>query len=339
MFQVTEVYDEAKKIIGICDDTKLFRWLGDAVSLVANKADLEGFKGFIDVCSAGCGSCGSNCGELGSVCNSPAGCGRRCISLPREVDTVIGVNIGGQPVLGYAQLFSFHLNGPGDCRTVCEWKWQDGGGYHFTFRDLIHPSKLVAYLDSEEDNGKTLVVLGYDDAGHVLRRQENGQWLNGYRVPTIFGVAVPDVGAPKVARITGVFKDRTVSTVRLSTIDDSGGTGTLLGLYEPDETVPQYRRIQLNRSCNWARVAYLKTNPTFFSVWDHVPLRSRTALLMALQARKHYSDRMYDLAHSCEADAARMELEAQQKAEPPVYFPLQVIDMSNPRDKYDYDIR
>jgi hypothetical protein len=26
-------------------------------------------------------------------------------------------------------------------------------------------------------------------------------------------------------------------------------------------------------------------------------------------------------------------------AEPPTYMPLQVIDMSNPRDKYDYDIR
>lgn len=334
MFQLTEIFDEAKKIVGSCDDTKLFRWIGDAVSLIANKADLEGWKGFLDICSSGC-----SCRELDSICNSPAGCGRRCITLPREVETVIGVNIGGQPAMGYNQLFEFHLNGPGSCRTVCEWKWQDQGNYHCTFRDLIRPSKLVAYLSTEADNGKSLVVFGYDDKGNVLRRQEGGQWLNGYRVPTIFGVAVPDEGAPKVARITGVFKDRTVGNIRLSTIDDSGATGVLLGLYEPDETTPQYRRIQLNRSCNWARIAYIKTNPTFFSIYDHIPLKSRIALLMGVQARKHYSDRAYDLAHSCEADAARMELEAQQKAEPPVYFPVQVVDMSNPRDKYDYDIR
>lgn len=206
-------------------------------------------------------------------------------------------------------------------------------------RDLTIPAKLVAYINTPEDNGKALVVFGYDSAGNVLRRQENGVWLDGYRVPTIYGVAVPDAGAPKVARITGVAKERTAGNVRLSTIDDSGATGVLLGIYEPDETSPQYRRIQLNRSCNWVRIAYIKTNPTFYSIYDHVPLKSRTALLIAVQARKHYSDRDYDLAHSCEADAARMELEAQQKAEPPVYMPMQVIDMSNPRDKYDYDIR
>lgn len=333
MFLVDDVYDEAKKIIGACDDVKLFRWLGDAVSLVANKADLEGWKGFIDVCTAGC-----SCNEK-STCNNPAGCGRKCLSLPREVDTVIGVNIGGQPVLGRSQLFEFHLNGPGSCRTVCEWAWMDQGAYHFTYRDLITPAKLISYLQTPEDNGKLLVVYGFDDQGRVLRRQEGGVWLNGYRVPTIYGVAVPDNEAPNVARITAITKERTVGTMRLSTIDDSGSTGVTLGLYEPDETTPQYRRIQLNRSCNWARIAYLKTNPIFFSRFDHIALRSRRALLLAVQAVKHYSDNKVAEAHGYESDAARLEIEAQFKAEPPTYMPVQVIDMSNPRDKYDFDIR
>ncbi len=332
MFRVDDVYDEARKIIGICDDEKLFRWLGDAVSLISNKTDLEGWKGFLDICTSGC-TC------LTSTCNNPAGCGRRCVTLPREVETVIGVNIGGQPVMGVGQLFEFHLNGPGSCRTVCEWKWADQGAYHCTFRDLVHPAKLVAYLQTKDDNGKALIVYGYDSAGNVLRRVEGGQVINGYQVPTIYGVAVPDAEAPEIARITGIFKERTVGNIRLSTIDDSGTTGVLLGIYEPDETTPQYRRIQLNRSCNWARVAYLKTNPTFFSRFDHIPLKSRVALLLALQARKHYSDMQIADAHAYEADAARLELEAQTKLEPPVYHPVQVIDMSNPRDKYDYDIR
>jgi hypothetical protein len=333
MFRVDDIYDEAKKIIGICDDTKLFRWLGDAVTIISNKADLEGWKGYLDICSRGC-SCRST-----STCNSPAGCGRRCITLPREVETVIGVNVGGQPVLGYSQLFEFHLNGPGSCRTICEWKWQDQGNFHCTFRDLITPAKLVAYLQTSEDDGKKLIVYGFDKDGQVLRRMENGQWVNGYLVPTIYGVAIPDAGAPEIARITGVFKDRTAGTVRLSTIDDSGTTGVTLGVYEPDETLPQYRRIQLNRSCNWARVAYIKTNPVFNSRYDHIALKSRVALLLAVQARKHYADLQVDQAHSYEADAARLEIEAQQKAEPPTFMPMQVIDMSNPRDKYDYDIR
>jgi hypothetical protein len=331
MFLVDDIFDEAKKIIGVCSDAKLFRWLGDSVSLVANKADLEGWKGFLDVCTAGCACDGS------TPCTSQF-CGRRTISLPREVDTVIAVNIGGKPALGRSMLFNFHLNGPGDCRQSCEWTWNDGGGFHSTFRDITVPTKLVAYLATAEDNNKKLIVYGYDSEGKVLRRQEGGVWVNGYRVPTVYGAAIPDVDAPTVARISGVFKEATVGNVRLSSIDDSGATGVLLGVYEPDETTPQYRRITLNRSCNWARIAYLKTNPTFSSVWDHVPLRSRLACLLALQARKHYGALQYDLAHSCEADAARIELEAQTKAEPPVFHPLQVVDMNSLRDNSDYPI-
>jgi hypothetical protein len=335
MFVINDLYDEARKIIGVCDDTKLFRWLSDAVSMIANKEDLEGWKGFLDICTAGCKNC-----DGATTCNNPAGCGRRCVALPREVDTVIGVNIGGQPVLGYGMLFSFHLNGPGDCRTVCEWKWQDQGKMHCTYKDLLEPAKLVAYLQTPEDNNSQVIVYGFDNKGNVLRRQDpSGTWVNGYQVPTIYGAAIPDVGAPTIARITGLFKQPTAGSVRLSTIDDSGATGTLLSVMEPDETLPQYRRIQLNRSCNWVRIAYRRTNPVYTSRYDHIALRSRVAILMALQARKHMADNQIAEAHSYEADAARLELEAQQMAEPPVYNPVQVIDMSNPRDKYDYDIR
>lgn len=334
MFLVNDVFDEAKAIIGICDDAKLFRWLGDAVSMIANKEDLEGWKGYLDICTGSCHNCDS-----GSTCNNPSGCGRRTVTLPREVDTVIGVNIGGQPVLGRDQLFQFHLNGPGSCRTVCEWAYTDQGKFHTTYRDLHTPSILVGYSGTPADNGKSFIVYGYDGKGNVLRRLEGGQWLNGFRVPLIYGYAVPEMGAPTVSRITGLFKDPTVMSARLSTIDSSGQTGVLLGVYEPDETLPQFRRIQLNRSCNWVRIAYRKTNPLFVSKFDHIPLRSRVALLIAVQARKHYSDRQSADAHAAEADAARLELEAQYAAEPPNYMPPQVIDMSNPRDKYDYDIR
>jgi hypothetical protein len=51
-----------------------------------------------------------------------------------------------------------------------------------------------------------------------------------------------------------------------------------------------------------------------------------------------YSDNQIAEAHTFEADSARMELEAQQAAEPPIYHPIQVIDWSNPRDKFDYSI-
>jgi hypothetical protein len=334
MFLINDIWDEAKKTVGNCNDALLLKWISDAVALTANKADLDGLRGYLDVCTAGC-----SCAVTGSICNSPAGCGRRCVSLPREVETVIGIQVGGQPVLFRGELFQFHLNGPGSCRTICEWAADDRGHNFCTMRDIITPAKVVAYLQTEADNGKKLIIYGYDDKGQVLRHQVNGQWCDGYLVPTVFGAAIPDVEAPNIARITNVFKDITVGNIRLATVDSSGTTGINLAVYEPDEQVPNYTRLQLNRSCNWVRIAYLKNNPVFKSRWDHIPLRSRRGLLVMLQAVKNYNDKFYADAHSCEADGARMEIEAQLKAEPPTYNPIQVLDMSNPRDKYDYDIR
>lgn len=333
MFRVDDVYDESKKVIGTCDDTKLFRWMGDVVTMIANKGDFEGWKGSLDICTVGC-----NCPATTppTPCYRNLSCGRRCITLPREVETVLGVNIGGKPSLGFGTLFNFHLNGPGDCKQSCQWSWQDQGNWHCTHRDIITPIKVVAYLQTPEDNGKQLIVFGYDGNGNLLRRQVNGEWINGYQVPTVHGVALPDAGAPLIARITGVFKERTVSSVRLASIDNT----VQLANYEPDETLPQYRRIIINRSSNWVRIAYMKSNPIFNSRWDHIPLRSRVGFLLGMQARKHYADSQIGDAHAYEADAARLEIEAQLKAEPiTTHMPLQVIDgMSSLRDKGD-DIR
>ena len=338
MILVSDIFDESKKIIGECSNVKFFRWVSDAVSIVANKMDPEGLKGYLDICTLGCNCNGSGCNNDGTR-NGSQCCGRRCVALPREVGNILAVNIGGQPTLGFGQTFSFHLNGPGDCKQTCDWSWYDQGGFHSTYRDLINPAKLVAYLQTPEDNGKRLVVYGYDNKGQVLRRNVNGEWLNGYQVPTIFGYAIPDAEAPLVARITAVDKEPTVGNVRLSTVDDSGATGVLLGVYEPDETLPQFRRIRLNRACNWVRIAFRRKLPVFTSMFDHIPMASRVAFLLAMTARKRYSEYQLGEAHAFEADALRLEVEAQQAIEPPTYDPIQVVDRSNARDKSDYDVR
>lgn len=311
MFRVADVEEEARKIIGVCDDAKLFRWLGDAVSLIANKADFEGWKGWLDICTSGDG---------------------KCITLPREVETVLAVNIGGRPTLGYGTLFNFHLNGMGDCRNRCDWSWQDQGAWHFTYRDIITPGRLVAQLQLPDDNNKELIIYGYDNQGQKLRRLKDNVWVDGYQVPTIYGVAVPDTEAPVIARITGIFKQRTAGSIKLAMEDN-----TLLGVYEPDEEIPQFRRIKINRSSTWVRIAYMRKNPIFTSLYDHVPLRSRVGFLLGLQARKFYSATDIASAQQFELNAARMEIEAQNKIEPnTTNNPIQVIDgVQSLNDKSD----
>lgn len=333
MFLVQDIAEEGRGIVGACSEAKFLAWCSDVVTMIGNKGEFEAWRGYLDICTMGCHACEHNHG-------APCGhshCGRRCVALPREVETVLGVNINGNPALGMGELFNFHLNGPGDGCPSCSWTWQDLGQHYSTYRDLITPAKLVVHLQTPEDDGKNLFVYGYDIDGNKLRRNVAGEWLDGYQVPTIYGVALPDAEAPTVARITGVFKDESVGTFRLGTIDDTGLTGVTLGVYEPDERLPQYRRIKLNRACNWVRIAYRRSTPLFRSRWDHVPLKSRVGFLLGLQARKHYADLQIGDAHAYEADAARLEIEAQLSAESPTLSPIQVVDRaSSLRDKSDW---
>jgi len=254
----------------------------------------------------------------------------------------LAVNFDGHPSLGTGQLYNFHLNGSGDInKGNCTRIWQDLGANFCTIKDLVIPSKVVVYLDSPADNGKQFIIYGYDSNGRQLQRTIGGATLKGYQVPTLFGYAIPDAGAPEIARITGIYKEVTVGAMRLSTIDDSGpSTGVTLGIYEPDETLPQYRRIQLKRKACWVRVAAMKKNPKFTSRFDHVPLQSRLGFFLALQARKYYRDKDIANAHAFEADATRLEVEAQMKLTAGLYNTPQIVvhDVQGLRDKSDYNI-
>lgn len=318
MFQAFEIESEARKIIGTCDDALFYRWATDALQLVLNKLEANASQGFMDICSTGKGN---------------------CITLHREVQTVLAVNICGHPTLAKSSLFNFHLNGPGDKCAKCEYSWLDQLDNHPVYRDLTCPAKLVAYVSSEADNNSELIVHGYDSDGNKLRPSVGGEFRDGLLIPTQFGYAIPASDAPMVARITGVTKAITKGPVRLSTIDDSGTAGTLLAVYEPDERWPQYRRIKLNRCAPWFTIAYRKTNPTITSRYDRIPLKSRLAYLFAFHALNRYRDLDIAHAHSFEADAARLEIECQNVAEPPTYHPVMVVDWNQPQDKSDFDIR
>jgi hypothetical protein len=318
MFQVDDVWEEATKIAGFCDEPKLLRWISDAFQLVAQKGDFDGQRGNLDICTT----------DGGTV-----------ITLPREVETVHALNLGGQPTLGFHQLFSYHLNGPGDCRQSIR-SWQDLGFGFPVYRNPTTPGQLVAYPSSAADNGKELIVYGYDKDGNELRRETSSGWVAGYQVSVIYGYSVPEEGAPFVGRITTVKKARTQGPMRLSTTDDDGVTGTLLAVYEPDEVYPQYRRIKIGQSCSWVRISYRKITPVFLSRYDHVAMKNRQAMLSAMQAVKFYSEKNLGAAQSYEANAARLEIEAQLISEPSVFSPIQVINTGNELlDTSDYDIR
>jgi hypothetical protein len=306
---VSEVFNEAKKIFRVCDETLLFEKIGDAVELLANKGEVDPLTGYLDICADS----------------------SQCITLPREVETVLAVNMDGHPTIGRNPLHTFHLNGPGDFLTV--WRsWTDVGNFP-TYRDLPCPGKLVAYLDNVADEGKELRVFGHDDQNRPLRTLQNGVWSDGYIVPTIFGFALPDVGAPVISRISAVVKANTVGDIRLSSFDNSATvnstTGTLLGIYEPNETKPLYRRIKLWRNACWVRIAYRKRTYRIFSQHDRILLHSRLALVLAMRAIRFYDDTDISNATTYEAHAVRILTEKESALEGPALTPIQVDDRNS----------
>lgn len=302
MLLVSDIYEEAEEIFGHCSERKLLRWITDSVQLLANKGEIDPLVGMVDVCVHG-----------------------KCVTLPREVETVLQVNICGHPTRGRDEQFIFHLNGPGEGCQSCDYSWVNEGNF-FTYRDIQCPVKLIAFVENQEDEGAELRVFGFDEQNRPLRTNANGVWSDGLLVPTIFSYALPASSDPLVSRITGIVKSRTVANLRLSSFDNSTSTGTLLGIFEPDETKPQYRRIRLNHCGPWVRIMYRKRSLELISQNDRILLHSRPALILAMHAINKYREADLGTAVQFEAQATRLLTERENVLTAPINSPIQVED-------------
>lgn len=317
MIIVNEVWKAAKRIFGHCDEELLLKQLTESVELLTQKGEIDPLVGYVDICLDG-----------------------RCATMPAEVETVLAVNICGRPAVSKDVLFSFHLNGPGDnCGDSCRYAWADQGNWP-TYKDIKCPSKLIAFLDNEEDAGKIIRVFGFDDQNRPLRTKVGENWEDGLRVPTIFGYALPAATDPYVSRITAVVKDLTVANVRLASFDNAanttGGSGTLIGVYENWETKPLYRRLKVNTCGGWIRVCYRKRSLELLGVNDRIFLHSRTSLLLAMRAWKFYDDGDIANGNAYEANATRLLTEREDNLTGPARLPIQVEDRNQVGDKFDY---
>lgn len=312
MILVSEIFEEAKKIFGHCRESKLFRQITDSIELLATSGEVDPLIGIVDICADG-----------------------QCISLPREIETPLSVNICGRPAYGRDVLFEFHPNGPGSRDCGCNWTWSDQGTSP-VYKELHCPSKLIAFLDDERDSGKILRVFGYDNQGRVLQTKVGDIVEPGLRVPMIFGYALPSSTDPIVSRITGIVKDITLGNVRLSSFDSSTSTGTLLGVFEPDEVKPEYRRIRISPAGSWVRIVYRKRTYEIRSLNDRILLHSRPALLLAMRAFKWYDDGDLANGNVYEANAVRLLTQKQWCLDTPVGSPIRVDDRNSISDKCDY---
>lgn len=283
---VSEFMPEAKRAFEGCDEAAIFRQLTKAIKLLVNKGLNDALLGEMSIC----------------VCNG-------CVTLPRDVGTVLGVDVCGRPTLLQDQWFKFHINGPGT-RSNCVITEM---GQVCTFRDPSSPAYLIAEVSSSADNNKKLRVYATDVAGKkIFTPGPDGKLYEGFLVPMIFGFSQPAPNVPPLGAIYRIIKDATKDFVRLLAVNSGDGVSqTLIGEYEPSETVPQYRRIKVPHKSE-VLIKYKRATLDIRSANDWISVDNVEALEVACRAVKFRSEDKYDAARKAEEEASRILAEDTQ---------------------------
>lgn len=292
--QISQIINEAKDVLGRCDDQAVYRRITDAVRLANNSGKFDAALGQMDIC----------------VCDG-------CVTLPADVATVLAVNNCGFPTMMRDQWFQYHMNGPGVQKYV-DLGYTDEMGAFPTFKDPSAPVKLIASVENPKDSGKSLRVFGYDGEGkRIYTEGADGVLEDGFLVPMVYGFTLPNPSAPAVGRIDRIQKDETNGFIKLIAIDETDSTPhTLIGYYLPWETNPTYRRIRVPKE-NWVRLKYRKKDLEVRGVQDWINIDNREALLLLIRAVKLRLDNQFELARTAENEGMRLLSNEAEALRPP----------------------
>lgn len=220
MLTVAEAKDEIAEAAGICssDSTRVYAYCNKAVRRLLPKGKWKGTYQRYSICT--------NAG---------------CLVWPRQIETIEAVSVCNSPGVVRNQWFEFNPNGPGIFKTGnCNGNQLVDRGQVCTFEDIVPSNKqLRVYCDLAADLGKTITFRGYDDNFNIILTS-NGD-IEGETV-TLANPFVVTTHPFFWHSITQVIKDVTKGVVRVYEYDTVALTQRLIAIYEPDETLPVYRR-------------------------------------------------------------------------------------------------
>lgn len=269
---VADVWKSVSDTLGTCDEDYLYDILSSAVELGSNKGLYDPLIGYLHTVS------GSD----------------NMVYLPREVDSIIKINIDGKPSFTRDRLFEFSLGTDG---TV------EGDTIGFTWDDrvtspiqktLVAPTSFGARAINPVDDGKEIRLFGIDDDGREVEE-----------ILTIQSVA-PTQSVNLFSRINRIVKDETEYPVSLIDWDNE----EYAYLY-PDDVDPFYRAIRVSKSSAHLRIIYRKAYFKLSKPSDFIPLHHKMAVVMLCKAVKAYRDDNFDLAMACEEKGYTMLEERQ----------------------------
>jgi len=165
------------------------------------------------------------------------------VTLPRCVDKIINARIDNCATTGvFSKWYEFLENGPGP-ESDCSLGLVDLGEVCTQFDNPVETGAyLIVSSDRVEDAGLQLHVRGTDINGREVRDEQNrlGEFLD------IPGGTVASKSYGLFSRVGNIRKPVTAGYVFISAIDPLTGEIFLLGHMAPAETVPSYRRYQIN---------------------------------------------------------------------------------------------
>jgi len=279
-----DFFSQAKRAFEGCNEAEVLARLTDAVRLLSNKGVNDPLLGELSLC----------------VCNG-------CITLPRDVGTVLAINAGGQPTLLQDQWYQYHINGPGNAGfNTCTSNSYELGMV-CTFKEFSEPAYLTAEVDTAADNNKKLRVFALDTNGNkIFTTGPDGTKYEGFLVPMIFGFSQKNPNVPAISQIYRISKEVTKGFVSLFGIKATDETiQTKVGYYEPSETLPQYRRIRVGNKTS-VRIKYKKQSLKLTSLNDFINIDNDEALRLACRAVKFRDDDKIIEAKAMEEEASRI---------------------------------
>lgn len=261
---VSEIFQDAKRFLGQCNEGEIFARLTDAIETLANKGQWEPLLGYMDTAV--------NSGNL--------------VTLPREVEIPIRVNVDNNPSYARDRLYEFTLNGPGSNSERTGWQWEDRGQVPIFASFVSDPASFVQVSSDASDDGKKIRVYGKD--------------MNGLDISVEITLDAPTTAFTTEAfsSITRVSKDVTAKSVGLyvqNAADIFNGIDPhLIATYAPDETEPLYRQIRLSKTGVTAHIFFRRRTYKITSRDDFIPLHSKMSILMMLKANESYRDGSID---------------------------------------------
>lgn len=273
--------------INASDTTRIAKYANDAVRRLIPKGDFVGTFGRYRICTA-----------------------QDCLTWPRSIEAIRGVAVSTFPIgthNGWYEFMQFTAGVLNSNKTnTLELLDRVTSPPPPTFNDITQGAtnrKVQVVAAVSESASAKITLQGYDQNGQWIRTQVSGTWIDGEQVT----ISTTETNSTNYfTKLVRVIKPVTNGAVRLYEYNNtSAAVVKQLAYYEPDETLPNYRRSYIpalnriaagcNANCSEASVEVLaKLNAIPVSgLNDFLQIGNLPALVEEVRAIRKFENNLF----------------------------------------------